>query len=199
MSRRVRRFALLGGTFVAALSLGQTALAATQTGTTGTTGAHSLSDTQAHPGVICVYYYGNNGSDSYFQNKHIWVNAPHVKAIPGMGSEKVGWRFSVQRKDIGLGGSSPWKTTYTSPTWTAMTNSSTNAAFSQQGVKVHVPYDFGSDAGSIYRVNVKLFWYKANGTDVKGTASERMTWYDLREEENDTAKKGNCDDYQLVE
>ncbi len=65
---------------------------------------------------------------------------------------------------------------YTSAVFTAYTDAHHNASFSQQGVKVVVPYTPGSDAGSQYRAIVKLIWYKANGK-VLGTAKERVDWY----------------------
>jgi hypothetical protein len=186
-------------TFAAALCalvVAQPALAYTETGHTGTTGVHSVTDTKAHPGVVCVYDYSTG--DGAYRLNHIYVNAPNMKAVAGMSSEKVAWTFTIQRRDNGFGGAGPWQNRYTSPKFSAMTNSTTNAAFSQMGVKVIVPYEYGADAAAEYRALVKMYWYGSNGTSVIGSATGRLGWYNLYEELDTFTRKGLCEDYETA-
>jgi len=191
------RFALLVGTAVSALTVANPAAAFQQTGTTGTTGAHSVTDTASSTGGICIYKYDT--SFDVWELKRIVVNAPKMKAVPGMGSEKVGWSFTIQRRTWSAFSNNPgpWQNRLTSATFTANTNSSTNASFTQQGAKVIVPADPGSDAAWQYRVNIKMTWYKANGTSVLGTATGRVEHYAGYEETNTLHFKNSCWDYDV--
>jgi hypothetical protein len=44
------------------------------------------------------------------------------------------------------------------------------------GVRVFVPNDASSDVSYHYRVIVKVFWYRDNGS-VSGTARMRLEWF----------------------
>ncbi len=191
--KHIFRNGLLVASAISALAIAQPAMAYTETGHTGTTGAHSLTDTSAHPGAICAYVYSS--SDDAYKLNHIYVNAPNMKAVAGMSSEKVAWTFTIQRRDNGFS-TGPWQKRYTSPKFSAMTSSSTNATFSQQGVKVKVPYEYGADAAAEYRAIVKLFWYGVDGTTVIGTATGRVNWYNLYEGLDTFTSHNLCGDYQ---
>ncbi len=177
MSLRLARIAILTISAITALAAAQPALAYTELGTTGTVGQHSLLDTHGTPGGACKYKFSS--FQGAWKLKKIYVEPPLVRAVPGQGTERVGWKFKVQRQiySIFLPHPLPWKTRYTSPIFTAYTNSSTDAAFSEASVKVKVPFGYGEDAFAAYRVIVKIYWYKPNG-HILGTATERVGWYE---------------------
>ncbi len=192
---RILRAALIGGTAISALAIAQPAMAYTELGTTGTVGKHSLSDTEVNPGATCRYDFSSaNGA---FKLKHISVLAPGMRAVPGMGIEKVAWSFTVQRRIISFGGVEPWDDRYTSPKFKSSTDSHHHAQFDQgsEGVKVVVPYQAGADASAEYRVIVNLFWYKTDGTTVLGTATDRVDWYYPDQSNGHTFFQKFCPDY----
>ena len=83
MFNRFCRYAFLGSVLIAALAVAQPALAYTELGTTGTVGAHSLTDTSGSPGAVCVYKFN---SDNAWQLKHIYVaSGARSPAIPDRG------------------------------------------------------------------------------------------------------------------
>lgn len=176
MFKRITRLLLVVGAAISALALAQPALGYTELKVTGTVGVHSLWDTEPAPGATCRFDY--SAANSAYKLKHINVSRPLMKAVPGMGTERVGWDMTVQRRIVGLGGTSAWDNRYTSPIEKSSTDASHNASFANElGVKVIVPYQQGADASAEYRVIVKLFWYKADGTSILGTAKERVDWY----------------------
>jgi hypothetical protein len=192
--KRIARMSLLIGSAFAALAIAQPAMAYTELGTTGTTGAHKLTDTSSSPGVICEYKY--SASDELSKLKHIDVLPPKVKGITGHGNEQVAWRFIVQRQISGFGGPGPWKNRYTSPKWFATTDSAHNAPFLDEGVNVTVPFDSGGDAVAVYRVIVKAFWYDAHG-NVIGTATMRDDWYrSVQPPDQAVTRHHECYDYE---
>lgn len=174
MSKNVTRLALIALSAMAALVMAQPALAYTDLGTTGTTGAHSLTDTSSSPGTGCVYKFSTGMG--IWKLKHMYVQPPNVKAAPGHGMEQVAWQFTVQREIVSFGGISPWKDRYTSPKFYATTDSTHNAGFAEESVGVTVPFDFGADASANYRVLVKVFWYDKHSA-VIGTDTMRDDWY----------------------
>lgn len=171
-----RVFTATGLTSILVVALfAQPALAYKEISHTGTTGPHSLGDTQGSPGATCTY--GDNNQYNEWRLKHLSVRPPLMKAVSGMGMEKVAWRFTVQRRHGTEGGNDPWEDRYTSPNYSATTDSTHNATFVRQGIKVIVPGGPTAGAGYDYRAIVDLTWYKANGTSVLGTARERVDWY----------------------
>jgi hypothetical protein len=192
--RRILRFASLAAVSIAALAIAQPTLAFTQTGTTGTTGAHSVPDTSSNTAAVCSYQYLS--SENVWKLKHIFVDAPYMKAVPGMGSEKVAWNFTVQRREGGFSGFGPWHNRYTSPNFSAMTDSTQNAPLVQEGVRVTVPFAPGADAAAEYRVLMKMIWYKANGTSVLGTVSGRLNWYSTYLGIDTFTRHNLCFDYE---
>ena len=159
---------------LAALAVGP-ALADTEFGHTGTVGFHALRDSSSKGGAICRYKGIEPSPGGYsYEGKLKWIDVrpPKVRAITG--SQKVGWRFMVERQANSAG---PWTTTYTSRIQTRTTNSSTNAAFSMKGINVRVPTSGADDSPEyLYRVKVKMFWYKPGG-GVKGTATHLVDNY----------------------
>lgn len=193
MLKRLFRHAVVAGALVATLGVAGPVNGWVETARTGTTGPHSLTDTKANPGAICVYKPYPGWELSRF--KHIYVNAPKIKAVAGQANQKVAWSFTVQRREwnIWTPDPGPWENTYTSPKWNASTNATTNAAFTQKGVKVNVPTDPGLDASYQYRVEVKTFWYRPNG-NVQGTATMRIERY-AQQHETETNGAKSCWDY----
>src|SRR4051812_41688527 len=172
MSKRLRRVLPVVVAITAALMVGQPALGYVETKSTGTVGAHSLTDEHDLPGAACLYK-PSPVADIY-QLKHMYVNAPHVKAIDGAGTETVGWRFVIQRTRFGT--VAHWKRIHKSPIWKSSTDSTHDAEFDEEDAQVTVPHPYAT-GGYAYRVVLKLFWFKANGTTVRGMTSDRVEWY----------------------
>jgi hypothetical protein len=84
-------------------------------------------------------------------------------------TQRVGWRFIVQRSKGGV-----WTRVYRSPVQRALGD----AAFTQMGVKVTVPaWPTGDSLRSHpYRVLIKAFWYRADGS-IKATAKSVVDDY----------------------
>ena len=195
MPRRYRGLLVMVGTVAAILMLAQPSLAFVRTGRTGTTGAHVVTDTVSLPGAVCAYRY--NSTDDIYKLRHISVYSPRMKAVPGMGSEKVGWRFIVQRQINGIT-NGPWLNRYTSPLWTITTTSSQYANFAQhEGVSVTVPFPYGGEGGANYRVLLKMTWFGHDGTSVLGTVSGRLEWYDDQQgTPGNIRDRADCPDYE---
>ena len=176
MFKGIWRTALMVGVAITALTGAQPALGLSKVNVTGTVGSYKVRDTQLFPGALCSYRYSS--ANQAWKLKHIAVGPPFMKAVPGMGIEKVAWQFTVQRRITGFGGPGPWQDRYTSSKFTATTDSTHNAPFnSTEGVKVIVPFQIGSDASAEYRAKVKLTWYKADRTTVLGTVTGKIDWY----------------------
>ncbi len=166
----------LSALLLTALAVGPV-LADKELGDRGQVGQHSLRDTHSKPGAECRYK-GNlaspGGSYSYVGKlKYIDVRPPKVRAISG--TQQVGWRFIVQRAK----GFGTWRTTYTSPIQKKSATAGRNALFTHMGIKVRVPPRSSSpDAGPSfnYRVLVKMYWYRPNGT-TQGTAKHEVEFY----------------------
>ena len=194
MSNRLRRSLPLVAGIVATLAISQTALGFVQTKATGTTGAHSYSDTQSKPGIICIYKDLASGVSKL---KRIDVKPPDMKGVPGAGTQWVGWQYMVQRQITGFSGPGPWKTTYTSSIFKTQTDSSHRANFGSDSVSVSVPYAYGADASATYRVKSKLTWYtNTSSTSLTGSAAGRYEWYVAYVGLDSIKHKGHCNDYE---
>jgi hypothetical protein len=173
-SRRLRILVISATVAAAALGVAQPALAQ-QLSQTGTVGVHSMTDTSGHPGAIGRYKWYASDNAGYLNR--FYVNPPNMRAVAGNASQTVGWLYMVERKDCGLGGCGPWKHTFTSVEFTAVTSDAHNASFSQATASVTGPCDHGcSDGGSLYRITVKMIWHHPNGS-VQGTVLFRIHWY----------------------
>ena len=173
--RRIRGVFIVAAVTGALMIGAQPVFADVELGHTGTVGVHSLTDTSDSPGVTAKYKY--NSSDGFGWLKRLRVEAPHVRAVAGKSSQVVGYQFQVWRKVCGLGGCDTWRLRYTSPEMQAVTDDSHDAALPAASVSVTVPCGHGcEDAGAIYRVVVKMTWYRGNGS-VQGTAKHRVYWY----------------------
>jgi hypothetical protein len=183
VNRRAVAIAALVG-LLAVLVASAPVLASTELGHTGTVGTHSLLDTMTNPGAICTYSE-KTPSDYYWEGKltYLSVRPPRVRAIAG--SQRVGWRFFVERQTNSSG---PWTTTYTSPVQKKTTTTTADAAFTRMGINVNVPTS-GHDASPtyLYRVRVRMFWYYPSGS-VQGTATHRVDWYKFVQPGFDTYK-----------
>lgn len=193
MSRSLRRPMVVALAVTAAISVSQTTLGFVETKTTGTVGVHSVTDTQAKPGVICSYK--PSSTPGVAKLKRIYVSAPHVKAIAGSGHEKVGFRYVIQRAKYGGSNSGEFLRLYRSPIFTSVTDSTHNAGFGQDSHDIVIPYAYGTDSAS-YRVTITAFWYQGeSGTTLRGKASGRVEWYSLAYGVNPGPFNGSCPDY----
>jgi hypothetical protein len=134
--------------------------------------------------AICNYKY--LGDDSIYWGgilKRIDVNPPRLYAL-NSSTAKVGWRFIVERQRFDQGVSpAPWKQTYKSPLQTAPASATTAASFTTMSVKVKLPVLVDPEEYSwnevYYRVTLKLFWYRANGTTQQAVV-HKMKHYENR-------------------
>lgn len=189
MDIRPARYLVAFAATMLALVIGASPVAAYKhLGTTGNTGTHSLTDTRSSPGADCVYRFSDVGTA--WELRRIWVDPPNVQASAfHEGNQQVGWRFTVERRysDAFHPQPGPWEHRYTSPIQKRMTDADHDASFSARDVRVHVPDDASSDVWHHYRVIVKVFWYRDNGS-VSGTATMRVEWFKSFFG-NDTAKQ----------
>lgn len=143
---------------------------------TGTVGFHALRDAASAGGAICRYKRINPSPGGYsYEAKLKWIDVrpPKVRAISG--SQEVGWRFMVER--VRQVANDTWVLRYTSPIQRDVTNVSTNAEFTLRGINVVLSTTSADDDPQyLYRVKVKMFWYRANGT-VQGTATHLVSNY----------------------
>jgi hypothetical protein len=172
--RGLRTLVLVGTIGVAALAATQPALAY-ELSHTGTVGVHSLTDTSSNPAAIGRYRY--YASDGYGWLNRFYVNPPNMKAVAGKTSQHVGWKYMVERKMCGIEGCGSWMLRFTSRQFTAVTDDSHNAAFTQATASVTVPCGHNCyDVGAKYRITVKMIWHRADGS-VQGTVLNRIYWY----------------------
>jgi hypothetical protein len=144
----------------------------TELGHKGKIGAHSLRDTYTNGAAKCTYRTTFEGSGSHWWRlRRIDVRPPRVFAISG--SQKVGWRFVVQRsKDQG-----PWQVAYRSQVQKATASVNSRAAFESMGSRVSVPPPSSQfDNHHFFRVVVKMIWYRADGSQ-QGSARHLVDFY----------------------
>jgi len=178
MKNRTARHVLALSAALVAFVLGAAPVAGYEhLGTTGNTGTHSLTDTRSSPGADCVYKFFDAGTA--WELRRIKVRPPHAQAsaFHSNGDQQVGWRFTVERRYVdAFTGAGVWQHRYTSPIQKRMTDADHDASFSAMDVRVNVPDDASSDVWYKYRVVVKVFWYRDNGS-VSGTATMRIEWF----------------------
>lgn len=144
----------------------------------GTTGTHGMTDKRSSPGADCTYRFTRFGTQ--WELRRIKIRPPNVEAAPLQADpeQQVGWRFTVERryKDAFHVEPGPWVHLYTSPTQKRMTDADHDAPFTPIEVGIRIPGDSSSDVWYKYRVIVKVFWYRDNGS-VNGTALMRNMWF----------------------
>lgn len=149
----------------------------TDFGHKGQVGPHSLRDTYSDGGAKCVYEvtFEDQGA-RWVRLAKVAVYPPRIRAISA--KQKVGWRFIVLRsQDQG-----PWGATYRSPIQKATAYSDAKAKFSPMGIKVIVPPPSTQFSNRhLYRVVVKMFWFRADGSQ-QGSAKHLVDFY--REKDN---------------
>jgi hypothetical protein len=97
-------------------------------------------------------------------------------------NQLVAWRFIVERSGTG-----PWnfQVTYRSPNQWGTAHTDSPALFSRMSVPVNVP-----DGDTFfYRVKVKMFWYRRDGS-IQGTGVHRVDYN--RSTPPDAAFEGPC-------
>jgi hypothetical protein len=186
MLTRMWRYGLVALTMIALFATAQPAAAFTKTGQTGSVGSYKVYDSAGFAGVDCEYTGGNDPYEG--ELTRIWPYPPDVMARAGVGMQKVGWRYIVQRKLPGQG----WSNRVTSRTYTATTDSSHPADLPYElSTRVIVPQ---GSSGS-YRVLYTLFWYGADGRTVTGSVTGRIKYYRATFDIGDTlTRSGSCPD-----
>ncbi|MEP7361573.1 MAG: hypothetical protein ABI744_08340 [Chloroflexota bacterium] len=132
--------------------------------------------------VICNYKY--LGDDSIYWGgilKRIDVSPPRLYAL-NSSTANVGWRFIVERQRFDQQVSpAPWKQTYKSTLQTAQASPTVAAPFATMTVKVRLPVLTDPQEYSwnevYYRVTLKLFWYRADGT-TQQAVTHKMKHYE---------------------
>jgi hypothetical protein len=156
---------------LAALAVGQPALADTELGHTGTVGAHSLTDTSSQPGAKCHYNF--NSGLGLGKLKTIEVRPPNMS--PVRTKQVVGWQFTIQRRFVGSS-TGPWKQVYRSVTQTTSIGGGDSGGFTSMTAPISLPSNEGANGEHFYRVIVKMIWYHADSS-VMGTARHRVDFY----------------------
>jgi hypothetical protein len=130
---------------------------------TGTVGAYSLNDSASHPGVTCNYK--SNHTSGYWSGhlQRLVVVPPNVYASHA--TQLVGWRYEVFRRTNSVN----WAATYGSAYWNASATTSTKASFTNESVSVNVPSNSMTHT-YYYKVEILMFWYKADGVHLAGSA-----------------------------
>jgi hypothetical protein len=132
--------------------------------------------------VICNYKY--LGDDSIYWGgilKRIDVNPPRLYAL-NASTATVAWRFIVERQRFDQSVSpAPWKQTYKSPLQKAQASPTAAAPFTTMSVKVMLPALADPENFTwnevYYRVTLKLFWYRADGT-IQQAVIHKMKHYE---------------------
>jgi hypothetical protein len=166
---------MIGALVVTALVISPV-LADEEFGHTGSVGYHRLRDSASAGGAICSYKRVSPSPGGYsYEAKLKWIDVrpPKVRAIAG--SQEVGWQFMVER--VRQVANDTWVLRYTSPIQRDVTNASTNADFTLRGINVVLnTTSADEDPQYLYRVKVKMLWYRANGT-IQGTATHLVSNY----------------------
>ena len=174
-SRRSPIVALFSAMLFAVVAAGPVA-ADLEQGHTGIVGFHELRD-GANGGAVCRYkeVVPSPGGYQYeAELKWIDVRPPKMKAV--IGTQRVGWRFLIERRDF-AGSPSDWFVVYRSSVQKATATADRNAGFAMMGTRVNVPADFYDDTPfSGFRVLVRMFWYDAAG-NTEGTATHLVERY----------------------
>jgi hypothetical protein len=108
--------------------------------------------------VECRYRSNSPGPAYNWNLKRIKVAPPTMLAKSG--TQKVGWRFVVQRSIS----SGPWKVTYRSPIQKRTATTAVAADFTTKLVDVVVPKTEDGPRAVDYHVTLKMFWYRADGS-----------------------------------
>lgn len=196
---RFRRVVAVSALVFVALATAQPVFADEELGERGTVGQHSLTDTFSNPGARCKYREMSD-PDDVGRLRRIVVRPPNMRAVAGKDDQMVGWQFTVQRRITHGRDPRFWEKRYISPTYTATTDDAHDAPFSEASVRVYVPFtEPGSGHGyAEYRVNVTMFWYRADGS-VQGMAKHRVEFYQMV---MDTRARGaetdTCPDFYLL-
>lgn len=171
MTRHVTRqsgFALVGALVALVLGSGL-ALADTPISSSGGVGAHHLKDTNAKPGVKCLYEEGGgSGEEVLYQ---LTVKPPVMFAVNSTvhrDKQIVGWRALIQRRNHGAAN---FVTIATGGLHTAWAFDDMAAPLSARS------YAVTSKFGADFRVRIAMFWYAPNGTTVTGRATSEVDWY----------------------
>jgi hypothetical protein len=185
---RFQRVVLLVGVTLGMLVAVSPVAAATELGRSGIVGPHKVVDKESSAGAACSYAKVK-GRPNNLSLVQISVSSPHVWAVSG--DQLVGWNFSVQRRQFGLGGHGPWSNRYTSPRFTEWATETQEADFTYASVNVTVPGAANMESYFEYRVIVKLFWFGDNGS-VTGSARKLLLWYYQDDAETYDTQKGSC-------
>ena len=179
----MRKSLFVALTSVVALWIGAGPVAADfEMGHKGKVGPHSVVDSADAASVRCNYK--TVAEVDHPDDWYVWrgkltrleVRPPRVRSV--IGTQRVGWRFIVQRAVNPTSTfSDAWKTTYRSAVQTATATDTKRARFTPMYVPVDVPRA-SAERSYGYRVMVKMFWYRADGS-VQGTAKHLLSYYEI--------------------
>ena len=165
MRNRFRRAPLLIVAVIMVILSGRTAVVAdTPLDESGRRGVHYLADSEEYPGTACRY----NGDNVLMSLR---VRDPFVFAADHPKGQVVGWRVLVQANDGSAGG---WSTVARSRIQLHGAVNDRPANFEPIRKKID------ADAGSAYRVLVRMIWYRTPVGQVlqqEGRSTHRVDWY----------------------
>lgn len=173
---RKASFVAIWTVFALLLAAGPAA-ADTPSSHSGNVGPHRLVDSWAKPGMTCRLA---QVEPMWWMLDRISVRPPMVRGTRD--DQRVAWRFIVQRSPIAgwpetVGRPYDWKVTYRSPRQFGTGHVHSPAKLSRMAVPVVVPGPHAHGDTYAYRVKVRMFWYRANGT-LQGKATHLVdyTW-----------------------
>ena len=165
-TNKARRWGVAGFVAAIGLVLASSPALATEISHSGKIGGHQLNDGPGNPGMICAY---DDGTDDLVGFEEI--RPPTIWSrdkTTGRDKQKVGWRFTIQRKR----NNGAWKEFYKSSVMKANAWDDQSAFFlTVTPLNIMVPIDINPDHSS-YRLRITQYWYKAGS--VVGTALSQV-------------------------
>jgi hypothetical protein len=167
--RFVRRAVSVLGAALLVTGIGAAPSAAyQQTTASGSRGLYVVNDVNGTPGVTCTMQAASGVNNDNLAS--ITVRGFYAHGT-GASMRKVGYRFLVSRK---AASASAYTTIYTSPIKKQSATSTTPTFFADRTRTFAAPVP---NDGARYRVQIRLFWYAADGVTVVGKAGGLIEIY----------------------
>lgn len=141
-----------------------------QNSSSGTTAIYVPADDIGSPGVTCRLQANTGVNNDNLAS--IKIKGFYAHANAGSQTRKVGYRYVIQKK---AAAASTYSTMFSSAIVKQSATSLTPTLFADR------TYTFAAPApndGARYRVQIKMFWYMADGVTVNGKATGTIEVYD---------------------
>jgi len=141
-----------------------------QTSSSGTTAIYVPADDNGNPGVTCkLQAKAGVNNDNLVSIK---IKGFYAHANAGSQTRKVGYRYVIQKK---AAAASTYSTMFSSAIVKQSATGLTPTLFADRTYTFAAP---AANDGARYRVQIKMFWYKADGVTVNGRSTGTMEIYD---------------------